>query len=194
VDNIEHEILTPEEKNTYHSFRSAKRKLEYFFTRVLWKDFGINEAIHYNEVGRPFLKNGHISISHSRDIIVIAFNKDHPIGIDVEYRSPKISSIKHKFLSQTDEQLIDLKNDAHLTLVWSIKEAVYKMENIQGLSFKENIHVKIEHNLGYVNVNKNNEIHHYTFQFIQRDHYVITYCSFGDLNARFSDLINPADN
>jgi len=143
VDNIEHEILTPEEKNTYHSFRSAKRKLEYFFTRVLWKDFGINEAIHYNEVGRPFLKNGHISISHSRDIIVIAFNKDHPIGIDVEYRSPKISSIKHKFLSQTD---------------------------------------------------KNNEIHHYTFQFIQRDHYVITYCSFGDLNARFSDLINPADN
>lgn len=194
LDEVDSEILTPEEKNAYHNFKSVKRKLEYFFTRVLWKDFGINEPIFYDQFGRPFLKKAHISISHSRDIIVIAYNEDHQVGVDVEYLSQKISMIKHKFISQADENLIDLKNETQLTLVWSIKEAVYKMENIQGLSLKENIHVNIKNDLGYVNVKKNGEIHTYTFQFIVRHQYVITYCSFGDLNSKISDLITSSEN
>jgi 4'-phosphopantetheinyl transferase EntD len=188
LEEIDLAILSKEELNAYLGFKSIKRKLEFFFTRVLWKDFGMKERIFYNEFGRPFLPDAHISISHSRNVIVIAYNKNDQIGIDVEYKSPKISLIKDKFLSQEDARLIDSTNKTHLTLVWSIKEAVYKMENIPGLSFKEHIHVTIKDHLGYVNVNKQEETHSYTFQFIERDLYVITFCSFHHLRSKNSNL------
>ena len=183
-DDFDLTILTSDEKITFNEFKSIKRKLEYYFTRVLWNDFEINQKISYNEFGRPFIENGHISISHSRDIIVIAVDKNHPVGIDVEYKSPKISAIKDKFISSEDQKLIDFEDETQLTIVWSIKEAVYKMENIPALSFKENIHVKIKNNLSYVNVNKNELIHEYTFQYILRPNYVLTFCSHGNLNKK----------
>ena len=183
-------ILCKEEKLIYSGFKSTKRKSEYYFTRVLWKEFGIDQEIKYNEYGRPFLKEGFISISHSHDIVVIAFNAQHQIGIDVEYKSQKISAIKHKFISVEDEKLIDHLDITHLTIAWSIKEAVYKMENIHGLSFKDNIHVKIENNLGYVNVNKDKETHMYTFQYFDRSSYVLTYCNWGDLGSKISESIS----
>lgn len=185
-------VLTSQEKVTYSGFKSIKRKLEFYFTRILWKDFGINQEIKYNDFGRPYIETGHISISHSHDIIAIALNEKHQTGIDVEYKSPKISAIKHKFISAEDENLIDYTDETHLTIVWSIKEAVYKMENIHGLSFKENIHVKIENNLGYVNVNKDVETHAYTFQYLVRPGYVLTYCNWGDLSTKFSELISAS--
>ena len=179
-------IFTREENNLFTGFKSVKRKLEYYYTRLLWQEFYKNESISYNNIGRPILKSAFISISHSRDIIVIGLNNNNNIGIDVEYFSPKINAIKHKFISPADELLIDIKNEIHLTIVWSIKEAVYKMENIPGLCFKDNIHVKIADNVGYVDVVKNDEIHSYIFNFIIRENYVITFCSFGDIHNKSS--------
>jgi len=186
-DDFDLTILTIDEKIIYDGFKSIKRKLEYYFTRVLWKEFEIKQKIRYNEFGRPFIENGHISISHSHDIIVIAIDKNHPVGIDVEYKSPKITAIKHKFISKDDQKLIDFEDETQLTIVWSIKEAVYKMEDIPALSFKENIHVKIEDNLSYVNVNKEGIIQEYTFQYILRPNYILTYCTHGDLNKKLDD-------
>jgi len=179
-------LFTPEENNYFTGFNSNKRKLEYYYTRILWQEFQKNEQILYNNIGRPFLESAFLSISHSRDIIVIGLNNSNNIGIDVEYFSPKINSIKHKFISKADEMLIDINDNIHLTVTWSIKEAVYKMENIPGLSFKDNIHVKIANNIGLVDVIKNDEIHSYLFNFIIRENYVITFCSFGDMHSKRS--------
>ena len=180
------DILTPAEKVIYHSFRSIKRKHEFYFTRVLWQQFNTASPIQYNERGRPLCSPGHISISHSRDVIAIALDEDHHTGIDVEYISPKITSVAKKFLSARDEQLFNATDVTLLTVCWSIKEAIYKMEDIPGLSFKEHIHVFFDGrlNIGKADVIKDSETHHYDFNFLLRDKYVLTYCSRRDLTGK----------
>lgn len=75
-------------------------------------------------------------------------------------------------------------NDETITLVWSVKEAVYKMENIPGISFKENIHVKILPDAAAtVEVVKDFELHSYEFHYEIRDQFVLTCCSHSSRNG-----------
>lgn len=180
--NLNH--FSPSELAKYNSFKSEKRKCEFYYTRILWNYFEVHETIQYNEIGRPFLQNGHISISHSHDIIAVAHNFNNPVGVDVEYHSAKLRKIQNKFISQRDLELANTSNDNILTVIWSIKEAVYKMEQIEGLSFKENIRVKIGHGTALVDVVKGSEMHHYTFEFSDFGDFVLTYCSHADLNGK----------
>jgi len=182
LSNVQPAIFSPEEFVKYTSFKSVKRKSEFYHVRVLWQSFGIDEPIQYDKLGRPFLAKGFISISHSRDLILIAFDADHPVGIDVEYYSPKIREIQHKFISTEDRTLINPEADRDLTIVWSIKEAVYKMERMEGLSFKDHMHVSIEGDHAKVEVIKGSARHRYDFSYIDRGDHIITFCSHADLN------------
>lgn len=177
-------LLTPTELVAFEGFKSDKRRAEFYFTRVLWKTFDSSESIAYDPLGRPCLAKGYISISHSRDLVVIAYHETHPVGVDVEYLSPKIRTIQSKFISSADEQLIDLSSDLDLTIVWSIKEAVYKMERLEGLRFREDIHVTIGQNEALVDVQKGSERHRYSFRFVDYQRFVITYCSHANLNGK----------
>lgn len=179
----DHILFEQAELERFQSFKSAKRKSEYYYTRLLWREFGISETIQYNEFGRPFLKKGYISISHSRDVVVIAYNLNHPVGVDVEYHSPKLRKIQNKFLSSRDRLKCDTSKDHILTTIWSIKEAVYKMECIEGLSFREHIHVSIFENEASVDVVKGKEQHQYTFEMKEFGDFVLTFCSHADLNG-----------
>ncbi|MBK6524858.1 MAG: hypothetical protein IPG07_04430 [Crocinitomicaceae bacterium] len=58
------------------------------------------------------------------------------------------------------------------------------MEQIEGLSFKENIHVQLRQNAAQVDVIKGAELHHYTFDFKDFGDFVLTYCSHADLNGK----------
>ncbi len=130
------------------------------------------------------ISKGHISISHSRDIVTIGYHPTHAVGVDVEYISQKIRLIMDKFISADDKQMLPDLSDQTITLVWSVKEAVYKMENIPGISFKENIHVKILPDAAAtVDVIKENEIHSYEFHYEIRDQFVITCCSHSSRNG-----------
>jgi phosphopantetheinyl transferase len=181
---IDTSVLTPNERLQLKSFLSEKRRTEFYYTRILWHQFNNPEEIGYDRRGRPKLSSGHLSISHSGNVIAIGWNKDCPTGVDVEFFSPKIRAVRHKFISAEDENLIRINNDTELTITWSIKEAVYKMEDIPGLSFKDDIHVTITGDHAEVSVSKNGEMHHYRFDFIVRDLYVITYCSLSDLHFK----------
>jgi 4'-phosphopantetheinyl transferase len=182
-DSFDLNLFSDEELSKFKSFKSLKRKHEFYFTRILWNQFKIHEPIQYNEIGRPILKQGFISISHSRNVIAIAYNPNHAVGVDVEYHSPKLRKIQKKYISEADAAMFNLRRDSDLTIIWSIKEAIYKMEQIEGLSFKENIHVKLNHNKAQVDVVKNGELHQYTFEFKDFGDFVLTYCSHADLNG-----------
>ena len=169
-------VLTEREINEIGNFKSLKRKKEYYYTRVLWKSFEINQEINYNEFGKPFLLLGHISITHGRNTVGISYSAENIVGIDIEHYSPKINLIKDKFISEKDRALIDINNTRDLTLTWSVKEAVYKMESTPGLSFKENIHVTIKPNNTHVAVRKGDYLQRYNFFFILFKEYVLTCC------------------
>jgi 4'-phosphopantetheinyl transferase len=184
TDAFDLSVFNGDELTKFRAFKSSKRKHEFYYARVLWNYFKINEVIQYNTIGRPSLALGYISISHSRNVIAIAYNLDHAVGIDVEYHSPKLKKIQHKYISLADASVINLQNESNLTIIWSIKEAIYKMEQIEGLSFKENIHVKLNQTTAYVDVVKGTELHHYTFEFKDFGDFVLTYCSHADLNGK----------
>ena len=94
--------------------------------------------------GKPHLQDGrHISISHSHEFSTIILS-DQNCGIDLEMQREKIIAIAHKFAAHEFEFLKDLSENnyiRHLTVVWGAKEAVFKIRNEEGISFKDHIYV-----------------------------------------------------
>jgi 4'-phosphopantetheinyl transferase len=176
TDELDLLLLTDEELEKYKGFISDKRKREFFFTRVLLLSFGIDLRIQYRSTGKPIINEGHISISHSRNTVIIGYSKDHVIGVDIEYFNPKIHRVKFKFLAEIEKDRFDIKDEKTLTILWSIKEAIYKMEDIPGLMFKDHILVHALNDRGDVRVIKNGLEHDYVFDYKMFKDFVITYC------------------
>ena len=119
-----------------------RRVKELLATRVMLKQLTQNfeEKIVYDENRKPSLKYGSekISISHSKDRLVILMSKSAEVGIDVEYVGEKILRIKEKFLTERELEFIDedlLKG----TIYWCAKESLYKFYGERGLDFRKNL-------------------------------------------------------
>lgn len=177
--------LTETELVRYHTFGTAKRKAEFLYTRILWQSFNPETKISYDTKGRPYLETGgFISISHSRNIVAIAYHPSHEVGIDAEFKSEKLVRIITKFLSLSELQQISTLDLTRVTLAWSIKEAVYKMENTEGLSLKDNIRLSIQNHEVHADVIKGSEVHHYTFRYHDLGEFIISWCSHEDMNGK----------
>jgi phosphopantetheinyl transferase len=107
--------------------------------------------LEYDEFGKPHLhsKNRHtefteVSITHSHHFSAIIVSNE-AVGIDIEMQREKILKIAHKFVN--DEELSRLqKTDLtdyikKLTVKWGAKEALFKIKNEKGISFKDHIQV-----------------------------------------------------
>ncbi|MGL5111612.1 MAG: 4'-phosphopantetheinyl transferase family protein [Flavobacterium sp.] len=99
----------------------------------------------YDDSGKPHLKNEkYISITHSHEFAAIIVS-DQTVGIDMELQREKIIRIADKFVD-TDE-LSRLKSFSvddfvrKLTVKWGAKEAIFKICNEKGISFKHHIRV-----------------------------------------------------
>lgn len=135
--------LTEIEKERFFEFKNQKRKQEFVATRILRHDLFGFKHIHYDEVGAPYIKGvGHISISHTDNFVGIAYSKEYRLGLDMEWVRPKISKIAHKFLSHEEMKSFQVDSIFDLTLVWTAKEALYKLSKRKGLSFITNLKVK----------------------------------------------------
>lgn len=169
-------ILSTEERQKFEGFISTKRKLEFYFTRLLWKDFKTNKSINYSTTGKPILKNGHLSISHSRNKIAIGYSLNFPIGLDIEHFNPKIFRIRSKFTSVFEESNFDLNDQYTLTTLWSIKEAIYKLVDLPGLRFKEDICVLEIAESNRVEVELSISKKHFHFYRKSFEDFILTYC------------------
>ncbi len=111
--------------------------------RMLMQCAILDKDLIYNETGKPFLKNGmHISISHSHHFATIAISTED-IGIDIEMQREKIIGISEKFC-KVEFDYLQRENDKYvqqLTTIWCTKEAIFKIENQKGISFKDHIEV-----------------------------------------------------
>ena len=93
----------------------------------------------YDENGKPHLNDGkHISITHSFTFSgVIVSDKD--VGIDIEMQREKISIIAKKFIDY-EFNYLDTKAEDYirkLTIIWGIKESLYKLFATPGMLFRE---------------------------------------------------------
>jgi phosphopantetheinyl transferase len=107
--------------------------------------------LYYDEFGKPHLhsKNSHtefteVSITHSHHFSAIIVSNE-PVGIDIEKQREKILKIAHKFVNDGELERLQ-KTDLNdyikkLTVKWGAKEAVFKIKNEKGISFKDHIQV-----------------------------------------------------
>ena len=105
--------------------------------RILLNHFDKNLKISYSENGSPNLNNHqYISISHSGNLICIIISEKE-IGIDIEKISDKSLRLKEKFVNPHHTKL----NKEKSTLIWCIKEAVFKFHVIGNVDFIKDISV-----------------------------------------------------
>jgi len=123
VIDLDLSLFNASELAKFRSYGSDKRKLEFYFSRVLWLTFNQNRTITYKSSGKPILDKGFLSMSHSHNFVVICFSETTELGIDIEMISEKIDRVKSKFLHPKD----NYKNLKELTQLWTIKEAFFKL-------------------------------------------------------------------
>lgn len=113
-------------------FLSVRKLLEH----VEYSDFDL----YYDALGKPHLKDGkHISISHSHTFSAIAISNEL-IGIDLEICKEKILKIASRYMAVSHlENLSHEEQIQKATVIWGIKESIFKIKNEIGISFKDNI-------------------------------------------------------
>lgn len=133
------EVENLEKVKDYH----PKKLLEVLMVRRLLKELKPNSKILYNE-REPFLdtKDAQISITHSYPYAGIAIS-DGKIGIDMEKFNPKILRVKDKFTFENERSFIPVgKEETYLTIIWSVKESMYKLHHSKFWSLKKHYEVR----------------------------------------------------
>ena len=122
----------------FPKFKSNKRNLESICSRILLYKHSKNLKISYCENGSPLLNNHqYISISHSGNLVCIAIS-DNIIGLDIDEISEKSKKIQSKFVNPNQTNLTENKT----SLIWCIKESVFKFHKKGDVNFKKDILLK----------------------------------------------------
>lgn len=140
------EILNEENiiNNIETQYTNPKRQTEQIISHILIKEL-LGEAIEikHHQNGAPHIDGDrYISISHSRRSIAVAISSK-PIGIDLEEIDRKQYSLHKKFTTPNEQLWIESSDNKQLisAIIWSAKEAIYKLANIEGLLFESEIEI-----------------------------------------------------
>ena len=122
--------------------KNSKKALEFLCSRLLLRLCKLDpNDLYYNEFGAPILKSGKfVSISHCKNYVTLLLS-NQSCGVDIETKRKQILNMKHKFLNQTDINNISMENISDITLIWTLKEAIYKLCQYPGINFKDQIFV-----------------------------------------------------
>lgn len=134
--------LTEESEFRLQGMKSKPHRKAFLAVRKLLQTIGYTDFdVFYERSGKPHLLDDHyISITHSFDYAAIIVSEKR-CGIDIEKQRDKISVIQHKFLNFNEINVLSENKIKDLTLVWATKETLYKLIDVQGLSFKEHMNV-----------------------------------------------------
>lgn len=132
--------------------------------------------LEYDEYGKPHLiDEKHISITHSHHFSAIIVSNES-VGIDIEMQRDIILKIAHKFVN--DEELSRLQKTnpddfiKKLTVKWGAKEAIFKIRNEKGISFRNHIQVapfELNEQQTIANLNFNGTNQKFTIHFSELD-------------------------
>lgn len=130
-------------------FGSEKRQLEFLATRALLRNvLDETKTIAYEKSGKPYLTDHSysISITHTGKYVAIILHPTAAVGIDVEKISEKVERVKTRFLSEMELSFIDVRSEkTQLALMWSAKEALYKIIGKENVDFIIDLHIDVFH-------------------------------------------------
>jgi 4'-phosphopantetheinyl transferase len=114
---------------------NPRRRLEWLSARTLLREFGYTGHVMYHPTRRPFLAHSrsHISISHSYPLVTVVMSDKFLVGIDIESFARPFAQVMDKYLSKEEKKWVDEDDNRRLSLIWSAKEAIYKLPGMEGL-------------------------------------------------------------
>lgn len=130
---------------TLSQISSDPKKVEYLAGKNAIMQMCLLENIPFrgifkDEHGKPFLLDHSIEISltHTINYIGVAFSRKGPIGMDIEKPRQQIFKVLNRLCiaSEVDWVANDLER---ATILWSAKEALYKLYGKRKVDFKENL-------------------------------------------------------
>lgn len=174
-------VLKPESLERVLGMKSVLHQRGFLSVRCLLKAFGYEDTdLYYDNMGKPHLKDGkYISITHSFFFSAVIVSSS-PVGIDIEKQREKIGVIAHKFIDYEFDYLNDDAPDyvKKLTVIWCVKESLYKLFAAPGLSFKAHclvIPFMLQDKITTAWIDYNNSKHKYQIQFLEFEGFTCAY-------------------
>jgi phosphopantetheinyl transferase len=147
---LSHVVLKEKTQARLHSMKSELHQRAFLSVRMLLKEAGYSDFdLHYDESGKPYLNPNschtqpvEVSISHSHEFSALIIS-NQKAGIDIEMQREKIIRIADKFVNPAElsrlQQFDTQDYIKKLTINWGAKEAIFKIRNEPGISFKDHI-------------------------------------------------------
>ena len=180
----EKSVLNDNSKLRLQSMQSVAHQKGFLAVRMLLQHINLTDYdIYYDAFGKPHLeekgkkeKGGilelnikkHISISHSHEFSCICISSK-PVGIDIEIGKEKTLKIASRYMDITHlDNLTVADKIKKATIIWGIKESIFKLKNEKGISFPKHIFerpFKLEDKKGTAQLIFNNNTEDFQFQF-----------------------------
>ncbi len=134
-------LITAEDVASASRFQNERRRQEHLtWRRVVRRELGRGVRISYNDVGAPVvdLPDTHISVAHGADHVAIAIGNER-VGVDIECYDRDFDSAASRYMS--DSEHIISTDRRWSAMVWSAKEAMYKLYGRRGVELKSDLRI-----------------------------------------------------
>lgn len=180
----EKSVLNDNSKLRLQSIQSVAHQKGFLAVRMLLQHIDLSDFdLFYDAFGKPYLKvenqkskvenleldiKKHISISHSHEFSCICIS-NKAVGIDIEVCKEKILKIASRYMDVTHlDNLTVADKIIKATIIWGIKESIFKLKNEKGISFPKHIFetpFKLKDKKGTAQLIFNNNTEDFQFQF-----------------------------
>jgi len=173
---IKSTFLFEKEEEYYSHIKNENRKNEFLQLRDLRNKTIGKVEIDYTSEGMPFLvdSSDFISISHSTNFIGL-IKAPFKIGLDLEEIHERIAKVKNRFLN-TEELIMMTDSLISLTIAWTLKEALFKLNNRTGIDFKTELLIEEKTESGFnCKMLDNDGWRQVKLKVIQKENLIISY-------------------
>jgi phosphopantetheinyl transferase len=131
------------------------KQLEFLSARAALSEIVLDiRHLDFTEKGKPLLKDKFLSLSHNHAYGAAIVSTKGEVGIDVESLDRKVSHLRHKFISPSEEVVARRFGEL---FIWVAKEAAYKAYGRKELDFKKHLKVSFDENqMVHISVNIEN--------------------------------------
>ena len=180
--------LKPSALERLQSMKSESHQKGFLAVRMLLQHNDYNDFdLYYDASGKPHIKpqgcsikDVEISISHSNDFSAIVISQQK-VGLDIEQLKDKTLKIASRFMDVSHlEGLTDEEKIKKATVIWGIKESIFKIKNEVGISFLYHIfedNFTFEDKTATVTLKFNNKEEKFKIQFDSVEDYIFV-CAF----------------
>lgn len=136
-------VLSPHSLSRLLGMKSETHQKAFVSVRQLLRHAGfLDTELYYTPDGKPHLTTvAHVSISHATAFSAVAISPE-PIGIDLEMQRSLVCKLGPRFCT-SEYEFLDVNSADYLkqlTVIWGVKESVFKIVNQVGISYMHHIH------------------------------------------------------